>query len=340
MSIKKKILVLHTGGTIGSIETPDGKTPAKSGDFSNLIFEHRKFKDNPSLPAFDIIELEPLISSTRATPSDWKRLSEAIYEQYTKYDGFVISHGTDTLSYSSSALSFAFQNIDKPIIVTGAQKPFFEKENDAENNLYRSLELASLDISGVFVFFYDRLMYGSRAIKVNADSYQGFDSPRSKLVGRYIDDKFVYDAHFKNKKISCDFQYSPYKQTSVTALHLFPGIDSDFLKRALSPLPQGLVVETYGIGNAPANDDMVSFFREIISKGCVTVFVSECLIGTALPGPYLENMTYHKAGVVCGYDMTTPAAITKLHHLFAKELSTDEIRKQMTVNLAEEIKDI
>lgn len=334
---EKRVLVLHTGGTIGSIETPDGKTPAKSGDFSDLVKNHPKFKDNDELPSFEIIELEPLISSTNATPKEWQRLSHAVFDNYYDYDGIVITHGTDTLSYSAAALAFSLQNVNKPIIVTGAQIPFFEKENDAENNLYRSLQLASLDIQGVFVFFYDRLMHATRSVKINADEYMGFDSPRSKLIGRYTDNKFVLDPEFKPKDISGDLKYHPYKDVAVSVIHLFPGITVDFLRNALSPLPQGLVVETYGIGNAPCYDEMVSLFREIIERGCATVFVSECLIGTAQPGPYVENTTYQKTGVICGYDMTTPATVTKLHHLLSLNINNTEIKKRMMQSIAEEI---
>jgi len=335
----KRILILHTGGTIGSIETQDGKTPAKTGDFSKLVRSLPLFSEGSALPIFEILELEPLIGSTNATPKDWQRLAQAVNDYYADYDGIVVTHGTDTLAYGAAALSFALQNVEKPIIVTGAQVPLFEENNDGANNLYRSLQLAASDLCGVFVFFHDRLMHGATVLKNNSVAYQGFDSPRAPLVGWYDAETFITPPDSTTTKATGPFTYSPYKDKRVDLIHLYPGISVDFLRRALTPLPHALVVETYGVGTAPSDPEMVNFFQSIIEQGCITVFVSECFVGTARPGPYVENTVYQKAGVICGYDMTTAAAITKLHHLLSKHEDRETIKSALLSSLAYEMRD-
>jgi L-asparaginase len=335
-----QILVAYTGGTIGMKATEEGHKPV-SGYLQKQMAALPPFQAD-DVPTYEVHEFDPLLDSSNLTPDEWLRVARVVRDRYEDYDGFLVVHGTDTMAFTASALSFMLQPLDKPVILTGSQLPLAETRTDARSNLLTSLLLLGTypeRLTGVHLFFNDRLYRGNRTTKVNADSFSAFDSPNFPPVGRAGID------------LDVDWSRVPTGQTppraptvtalggaTVSAFRLFPGLEADYLDNVLAPPVQGVVLECFGSGNAPAqNDAFLRALREATARGVVIVAVTQPLRGTADLDLYATGQALADAGVVSGYDMTTEAALAKLYFLFEQRYTPEKVRSLVQQNLRGEL---
>ncbi|MDR1897452.1 MAG: asparaginase [Prevotellaceae bacterium] len=336
------VLLIYTGGTIGMTE--DLNTGAlKSFDFDYLkghVPELNRLKFN-----IDNIQFRHPIDSSDMGPDEWKTIVRIIENNYEKYDGFVILQGTDTMAYSASALSFMLENLSKPVILTGSQLPIGKIRTDGKENLITALEIAvdknpegEAFVPEVCIFFQNLLMRGNRTTKINAANFKAFNSLNFPIIaeaGTYIRYKHeLIRRPFKGSKP--EFHYL--LDTNVAIIKLFPGISTETLKAIITiPHLKGIVLETYGAGNAPSENWFLDIIEEGVMKGIVTVNVTQCASGSVEMERYHAGKTLKNIGVLSGYDITTEAAVTKLMFLFGNGLSSKEVKEQMILSLAGEI---
>jgi len=333
---KKRILIINTGGTISSIKTDRGYEPAQGYVQKALhlipALTHRE------MPDYVIKEYAPLLDSSNMTMHDWNRIGNDIADQYNHFDGFVIFHGTDTMAYTASALSFMLENLSKPVIVTGSQIPLSEVRNDAMDNVITSLWLcAHQPINEVCIYFNQQLMRGNRAQKISSERFNAFDSPNYPLlatIGISIDlhEELLLSPPTK------PFRLQTINPHYIANLRLFPGFISDILAYLLLQPLQGLVLETYGSGNAQNNDPhFLALLKEGCDRGIVIINCSQCQQGRVEMSQYATGHTLKKAGLVSGHDMTPEAAHCKLLYLFSKALEVSEVKRLMETNLVGEL---
>jgi L-asparaginase len=340
---KKKILIIHTGGTIGMVRTENGYAPESGA----LIEELRQIRDlsSPDMPDWDLIEFEPLLDSTNVRYGQWNSIADAIALYYDKYDGFVVLHGTDTLAYSASALSFMLEGLDKPVVFTGAQIPLCELRSDGRDNLITSMMIAADGvIREVSLCFGDAVLRGNRAIKYSADGMVAFTSPNySKLADAGINIEYNHaciDDYVKSSLHYSFFDTVSLKESRIAVIKVVPGIQFDIFEPIMGESLDGLVLETFGKGNIPNYDPALSRLITEASKcGTIVVVCTQCPAGTVSLGTYEAGSALVRAGAVSGGSMTTEAAITKLTYLLSKGLSKDEIRRFMQEDLRGELTD-
>ena len=338
---KKKILIIHTGGTIGMVRTENGFAP-KAGA---IIEELNQIRDlnSPDMPLWDLIEFDPLLDSTNVRVEQWNAMADTIAENYDKYDGFVLLHGTDTLAYSASALSFMLEGLDKPVVFTGAQIPLCELRSDGRDNLITSMMIAADGvIREVSLCFGDAVLRGNRAIKYSADGMVAFTSPNySKLADAGINIEYNHaciDDYVKSSLHYSFFDTVSLKESRIAVIKVVPGIQFDIFEPIMGESLDGLVLETFGKGNIPNYDPALSRLITEASKcGTVVVVCTQCPAGTVSLGTYEAGSALVKAGAVSGGNMTTEAAITKLTYLLSKDLPKPEIRKLMQTDLRGEL---
>jgi L-asparaginase len=334
--MKKHVYIVYTGGTIGMTRTENGYVPTPC----YLEQQMQKISELKSdlMPDYDIHEYDPLLDSANMTPDKWVSIAKDIANNYHKYDGFVVLHGTDTMAYAASALSFMLKGLDKPVIITGSQIPICEIRNDARGNLITAIMIAgNYKIPEVCLYFGDKLFRGNRTIKVSADQLDAFDSPNYPPLGTVgVDIKINWDRILPKKNRS--IQVCEFSRHSIGTLRLFPGISAEVVENFLQSPLQGLVLETYGVGNIPDQDrKLVNILRKASERGIVIVACSQCLRGTVDLGAYAAGSVLQKSGVISGYDMTTEAALTKMFYLFSQGLPVDDVRKMMQENICGEI---
>jgi len=335
-----RILVLYTGGTIGMVESKDGYVPG-SGTLQALMAERPSFQAD-DVPAYEVREFDPLLDSANMTPADWLQIAKNIRTQYDAYDGFLVVHGTDTMAFTASALSFMLHPLDKPVLLTGAQIPLDETRTDAQGNLLTSLRLLGSfadRLAGVHLFFHDRLYRGNRVTKVNADSFAAFDSPNFPAVGTAgIDLDVDWDRVPTPHRSPRTPAVTELGTATVSAFRLFPGLEAASLENVLAPPVQGVVLECFGAGNAPdQNTAFLEALRRATELGVVIVAVTQPLRGTADLDLYATGQALADAGVVSGYDMTTEAALAKLYYLFEQDHDPDEVCRLVQNNLRGEL---
>ena len=340
---KKKILIIHTGGTIGMVRTENGYAPESGA----LIAELDQIRDlrSPDMPEWDLIEFEPLLDSTNVRYEQWNSIAEAITLYYDKYDGFVVLHGTDTLAYSASALSFMLEGLDKPVVFTGAQIPLCELRSDGRDNLITSIMIAADGIiREVSLCFGDAILRGNRAIKYSADGMDAFTSPNcNKLADAGISIEYDHAAisdYVKNSLHYDSFNVVRLKECRIAVIKVVPGIQFEIFEPIMCEALDGLVLETFGKGNIPDYDPALSRLINEASR-CRTIVVvcTQCPAGTVSLGTYAAGSALVKAGAVSGGNMTTEAAITKLTYLLSKGFTEDEIRRLMRTSLRGELTD-
>jgi L-asparaginase len=312
-------------------------------DFDHLIENVPKIKRLDFL--VDNYQFEQPIDSSSMSPSHWADIAGVIESNYNKYDGFVVLHGTDTMAYTASALSFMLENLDKPVIITGSQLPIGEVRTDGEENLITALQVAAaVDEDGkhiireVAILFENYLWRGNRSTKYSADNFNAFKSnnyPKLARIGLGIN--FNKEAlHRTAPKGELKVHYT--MDTNVMYLSLFPGITESMVRHMLNtPNVKGIVLKSFGAGNGPEDKWFITAIKEAIDRGVVIVNVTQCPNGSVHPCRYVTGYQLAKAGVISGHDLTSEAALTKLMYLFGLGLTLDEVKFQMEHSICGEM---
>ena len=292
---------------------------------------------HPSLPAYELHEYAPLLDSSDMRPADWQAVADDIHAHYGAFDGFVVLHGTDTMAYTASALSFMLEHLAKPVILTGSQIPLAEVRSDARENLITSLLLAAEHrIPEVCIYLNGTLLRGNRATKVSASGFGAFASPNFPALAEVGVNVTLQQDRLRPVPTKT-FQVQRLKPVQVAALRLFPGISAESLANFLQAPLQGLVLETYGAGNAPSRDEaLLSVLRRAGERGVVIVNCTQCLRGR-VAADYAGGSALQQAGLVSGLDMTPEAALTKLIYLLSQDLSPQAVRSRIAQDLRGEV---
>lgn len=337
-----KVLLIYTGGTIGM-----GRNPI-TGALEPLNFKHLK----EHLPEFkyikadiDVHQFNPPIDSSDMSPRMWTKLVELIARCYDRYDGFVILHGTDTMAFTASALSFMLQNLTKPVILTGSQLPLGQLRTDGKENLLTSIELAAMyDNEGhamvpeVCIYFNGHLLRGNRCTKRNADGFDAFDSFNYPHLCETGVDFTFHKHHILKPDYTQPMVPFGEMNRNVIIFSLFPGIQESIVRHVLeTPQLRGIVMRSYGSGNAPHYEWITQSLREATERGVVVVNVSQCVCGRVEMGRYDTGYQLQDAGVISGRDSTVEAAATKLMYLNARYPDVAQVRQMMERSLAGEI---
>jgi L-asparaginase len=343
MKNKKEIsiLIIYTGGTIGMVHDPNtgSLVPIDFRHISDHVPELRKF-------GYDLhsISFDPVKDSSNIDPGVWIKMAEIIEESYDDFDGFVILHGTDTMAYTASALSFMLENLAKPVILTGSQLPIGLLRTDGRENLITAIEIAAAMENGlpavpeVCIFFDNKLTRGNRTTKMSAEHFDAFYSPNYHLLAevglhlKYYNNLISYPA--KEQKLIVHKAFD----TNVAILKLFPGINRK-LVNAITKTEglRGLIIETYGSGNAPTYQWFLEDLKQYIDKGGIILNVTQCHGGSVEMGLYETSRQMLAAGVVSGRDITSEASVTKLMHLLGRFSSKEKVVQSLNMSLAGEI---
>lgn len=336
---KAKIMIIYTGGTFGMARDTHGVLVPF--DFSHIL-EQLPTLRNLFLD-LTVISFENPIDSSNVQPEHWQAMGKIVFENYHQHDGFVILHGTDTMAYTASALSFMLPGIGKPVVLTGAQLPITEPRSDARENLITALEIASASINGkpivpeVCLYFDSELLRGNRSKKVESMHFDAFESenyPPLATAGVKIDYNFGA-IHVQQGDQS--IQLLSKVDTSISILKLFPGINEASVNAILStPGLKAIVLETFGSGNAPSSPWFIAALAGALKKGVLIINVSQCPGGMVIQGKYETSKALEELGVISGGDMTTEAAVTKLMVLLG-EYTVDQVKVMMSRSLAGEL---
>ena len=338
----EKVLIINTGGTIGMVHNdPNDPTsplrPAK--DWHEIAKEHPILEKFPT----DYCQLDPLIDSSDMCLEVWVKIGEIIEKFYDEYRGFVILHGTDTMAFTASALSFMCKNLSKPIILTGSQVPLQFPRSDALQNLITAIQIAGNEVYGVrlvpevAIFFRDTLLRGNRARKIDATNYFGFSSPNYPAIGEVGGDiKIIKDRILKpsHEKFYLDKRFS----NEVIVLELFPGLNFSYLKNIFKEGSgiKGVILKTYGNGNAPTSQEFLDFLEYISSQKIVIIDITQCTKGFVKMGLYEASAKLTDIGVISGTDLTPEAAVTKLMYLLGAYKDVKQIKRKMQVDICGE----
>lgn len=333
--MRKKVLIIYTGGTIGMTRTDKGYAPL-SGYFREAL-DRIPDLASEDIPEWELLEMSPLLDSSDMTVNEWNSIARIIFERYADYDGFVVLHGTDTMAYTASALSFILGGVNKPIILTGSQIPLAEVRSDGRDNLITSLIIAGDGVANeVCLYFSGKLLRGNRAMKMSADGLMAFDSPNyPHLADVGISVKYNTAAI---KSGDGEITFTPLSNVPIGVIKVFPGIQFGLFETIMTEKLSGIVLETFGAGNIPGGGgELIPIIKHAFECGSVITVCSQCPAGTVSLGAYEASSALKRAGAVSGLDMTTEAAVAKLYYLFSLGCPTADIKKMMEENLRGEL---
>lgn len=334
---KKHILIINTGGTIGMVRTDEGFAPRK-GALARELTNIRDLSCD-AMPSWDMVEFDPLLDSTNIRYNNWNQIADAIADGYDFYDGFVVLHGTDTLAYSASALSFMLEGLGKPVVFTGSQIPLCELRSDGKDNLITSMLIASEGVvREVSLFFGDTLRRGNRSVKQSADGMMAFASPNYPKLAKAGVDIDYRMANIRRPDPGSQFRVTHMRECRLGVVKVFPGIQFSLFAPIVHKDLDGLILETFGTGNIPEYDrTLTGIIHEACSQGTTVVVCTQCAQGTVRLGAYKAGSALVRAGAVSGGNMTTEAAVTKLTYLLSKGLPSEEIRRLMATDIRGEM---
>lgn len=337
---KPSVLLIYTGGTIGMMQD------LRTGDLKPFNFKALT-QQIPELQKFDIqlssISFAKPIDSSNMNPSIWIELAEIIRDNYNKHDGFVILHGSDTMAFTASALSFMLQNLSKPVVLTGSQLPIGIIRTDGKENLITAIEIAASQknkkpiVSEVCIYFEYKLYRGNRTIKYNSAHFDAFKSPNYKPLAEAGVD-IIYNQSALLKPTTKSLIVHTKLDNDIAVLKLFPGLSKKITLSILNTTGiKAVILETFGAGNASTEEWFLKALKEAINKGIIIYNVTQCLEGKVIQGMYETSTHLKKIGVISGYDITFESAIAKLMFVLGKNLSLTKAKKELETNLRGEI---
>ncbi len=322
MEARPKVLIIYTGGTIGMIKD------AQTAQLANVDFNHI-YDHVPELKRLNIMlettSFEHPIDSSEMNTEHWKRIATTIFDNYSHYDGFVVLHGSDTMAYTASALSFMFEGLRKPIILTGSQLPIGIIRTDGKENLITAIEIAAARnenqeaiVQEVAVYFEYKLFRGNRCTKDSAENFEAFRSPNyQELAIAGVEIRYNYDRLFRDPTPEMCLKTD--LNARIALIKLFPGMPFSGYKGLLDRRHvDGVVLETFGAGNAPSTGELRSILQPFIQEGGVVLNITQCSSGAVRQGLYQSSSQFNELGVISGSDMTTEAAVTKMMSVLAK----------------------
>lgn len=332
---RKKIYVAYTGGTIGMKKSAQGYVPV-AGHLSQCVENMPEFFRD-EMPEFTINEYCPLMDSSNMTPSDWVTIARDIEQNYADYDGFVILHGTDTMAYTASALSFMLQNLSKPVIVTGSQIPLAALRSDGQTNLLNSLYVAAnYPIPEVGLFFNNTLYRGNRSTKADANGFNAFASPNyPSLLEAGI--QIQLNAGELSEPLTHELKVIEMTPQPIGVVMLYPGISAKIIQNQLQQPVKAMILQSYGVGNAPQDSALLKSLKAGIDQDITILNCTQCFRGRVNMDGYATGNALAELGIVSGADMTIEAALTKLHYVLSQDLNQSKMQKLLQKNLRGEL---
>ena len=324
--------ILYTGGTLGMVPTPDGLAPG--ADLTGWL--DQLLSGTELAGTFETLSFEHLIDSANATPADWGRIVDNLWAQREEADSFVVLHGTDTLAYTSAALSYALTDFGKPVVVTGSQYSLGVVGTDAAPNVTGALRaVTSGRLHGVAVFFGHKLLRGNRVTKSSSWAYNGFDSPAAPQLAR----TGAPWQWIENDSTGCGWlDPRPYRRHDVLVVDLSPGLSAARLRAVLDPLPEAVILRAFGVGNVPSDEPgLVDVILDVISAGTPVVVASQCMQADVLLGHYQSSHALAEGGAISAHDMTLEALYAKLVFLLSQGLRGKELGRWVETDIAGEI---